>query len=168
MPFASYRASRRNKRNWKKIVHIGTWRFERACLSLVNFGHIGVLLCAACALNACAPMIASAPVDFTPIAAAPADKSNDLQLRAPADLALPTGYSRTLAAGSRWRLAGRIPQGAVYRPVDSVFSIEGRQVHEAYLVIDRNAALQGFYLPGEARYSPLDKPVQLSITGELQ
>ncbi|MFC5605504.1 hypothetical protein [Variovorax soli] len=149
-------------------MHIGIWQLKRAHSLPINFWRIGTLLCAACALNACAPMVASAPVDFTPIAAASADKSNNLQLRAPADLALPTGYSRSLAAGSRWRLVGRIPQGAVYRPVDSVFSIEGRQVHEAYLVVDRHAALQGFYLPGEARYSPLDKPVQLSTTGELQ
>ena len=124
----------------EKSVHIGIQRLQQAHLSPINFMRIGALLCAACALNACAPMVASAPVDFTPIAASSADKANDLQLRAAADFALPTGYSRTLAAGSRWRPVGRIPQGAVYRPVDSVFSIEGRQVHEAYLVIDRHAA----------------------------
>lgn len=41
-----------------------------------------------------------------------------------------------------------------------IFSIEGRQVHEAYLVID-HTALMAFYLPGEARFSPLDPSVQL-------
>ncbi|MBS0340094.1 MAG: hypothetical protein JSS56_06175 [Proteobacteria bacterium] len=124
-------------------------------------------LAAVFSLGACAPMVVSAPVDFTPIAASKPGELHDLKLLTPARLALPTGYSRDLAANSRWRAVGHIPQGTVYRPVDSVFSIEGRQVHEAYLVIDRNAALQGFYLPGESRYSPLDKPVQLS-TGELQ
>ena len=130
--------------------------------------NMGCVLALALLMSACAPMVASTPVDFTPMAGATASKAKDLQLRTPAELVLPTGYSRVLAANSQWRAVGRIPQGTVYRPVDSVFSIEGRQVHEAYLVIDRNAALKGFYLPGEARYSPLDKPVQLSTTGELQ
>jgi hypothetical protein len=120
---------------------------------------IAVFLSAASLLlAACAPMVPSAPVEFTP--APEAVQGKPLELRVPLELKLSTGYSRTLAAGSRWQPVGRVPQGIVYRPVNSVFSIEGRQVHEAYLVID-HAALQGFYLPGEARYSPLDPGVQL-------
>lgn len=122
-------------------------------------------MAAALSLSACAPMVASVPVDFTPAMTAQAQEASDLRLRTPVQLAMPTGYSRELAANSRWRAVGHVPQGRVYRPVDSVFSIEGRQVHEAYLVIDQNAALTGFYLPGEARYSPLDNPVQLPIGG---
>lgn len=73
---------------------------------------------------------------------------------------LETGYQRTLKAGSIWRLAGRLPQGSVYAPVDSVLTIEGRQVHEAWLVV-REGTLLGFYLPGESAYSPLSQPILL-------
>lgn len=117
-------------------------------------------------LGACAPMVASAPVQFKPFTAAQAQPAKDLHLREPVEFKLSTGYSRALAAGSRWQPVGRVPQGTVYRPFNSVFSIEGRQVHEAYLVID-HTALTGFYLPGEARFSPLDTPLQLP-TGAFQ
>jgi hypothetical protein len=73
-----------------------------------------------------------------------------------------TGYSRTLLAGSRWVAVGRLPQGTVYRRLDGVFSIEGRHVHEAYLVV-KESALHGFYLPGEANFSPLSPPVSLTL-----
>ena len=71
------------------------------------------------------------------------------------------GYSRTLAQGSVWELRGGLPEGAVYRRVDGVFTVEGAHVHEAYLVINANR-LVGFYLPVERSYSPLP-PVSLSI-----
>ena len=79
---------------------------------------------------------------------------------------LPTRYKRELAAGSRWRLVGRVPQGDVYRPVDTVFMIEGEQVHEAYLVV-ADHQLVGFYLPAETRYSALAAPVSIFL-GESQ
>ena len=73
---------------------------------------------------------------------------------------LSTGYTRTIPALSRWRQVGRLPQGNVYRPVDLAFALEGRQVHEAYLVID-GRTLRGFYLPAESAFSPLDPAIQL-------
>jgi hypothetical protein len=82
--------------------------------------------------------------------------SDDVPIR------LSTGYTRTVAARSRWRSVGVLPQGTVYRPVDSVFAIEGRQVHEAYLVL-RGASLQGFYLPGEGNYSALLDEIPLPL-----
>ncbi len=75
---------------------------------------------------------------------------------------LSTGYKRKLAEGSRWRPVGSLPQGEVLRPVDGIFTIEGRQVHEAYLVVS-GADLMGFYLPGEAHFSPLDSPFSLTF-----
>jgi hypothetical protein len=71
------------------------------------------------------------------------------------------GYSRTLPQGSVWDLRGGLPEGAVYRRVDGIFTVEGTHVHEAYLVINANR-LVGFYLPVERSYSPLP-PVSLSI-----
>ncbi|WP_254700423.1 hypothetical protein [Trinickia violacea] len=79
---------------------------------------------------------------------------------------LASGYERRIAAQSRWRSAGTLPQGQVLRPVGTVFTIEGRQVHEAWLVV-AGEELVGFYLPGESHFSPLDKPVVISL-GDLE
>jgi len=71
-----------------------------------------------------------------------------------------TGYSETLKAGSTWERTGAIPQGDVYRPVGMVFSVEGANRHEAYLVISADRIV-GFYLPGEDAFAPLPQPVPL-------
>lgn len=81
----------------------------------------------------------------------------------PVEIRLSTGYARTLPA-DRWEWIGNLPQGRVYRPVDSVFSLEGRHVHEAYLVLD-GATLRGFYLPVEAAFSPLEPTISLKTGG---
>ena len=84
------------------------------------------------------------------------------ELRQPVAVKLSTGYSRELSAGSKWQSVGTLPQGTVYRPINTVFSIEGRHVHEAYLVVKENE-LNGFFLPGESRYSPLSPPLPLTL-----
>ena len=85
-----------------------------------------------------------------------------IRVERPVTVWLATGYSRTLDPATAWRLAGRLPQGAVLRPIDTVFSIEGQQVHEAWLVV-QGQQLVGFYLPAELRYAPLEPPLQLPI-----
>lgn len=90
---------------------------------------------------------------------------NRIRLTQPVKVTFSTGYTRLLAAGSDWRLAGNVSQGRVYRPVDAPFTIEGSQVHEAYLVID-GGTLVGFYLPGERMVSPLSSPILLPLEGE--
>ncbi|RXN93423.1 hypothetical protein C7R54_00865 [Achromobacter aloeverae] len=82
------------------------------------------------------------------------------------EVMLPTGYRRQIARGSQWRQVGTLPQGSVLRPVGAVFTIEGRQVHEAYLVVTQDK-LVGFYLPGDRAYSALGLPVVLKL-GERQ
>lgn len=72
-----------------------------------------------------------------------------------------SGYSRTLPAGSAWGLHGKIPEGAVYKRLNDVFTIEGTHVHEAYLVVSGNR-LVGYYLPVERAFSPAD-PVPLNL-----
>ncbi|NMK49301.1 hypothetical protein [Achromobacter sp. Bel] len=79
---------------------------------------------------------------------------------------LSTGYQREIRKGSVWRSAGSIPQGEVLRPVGTVFTIEGRQVHEAWLVLS-DQKLVGFYLPGDQAYSALRSPLSL-IVGDVQ
>ncbi|PLP97245.1 hypothetical protein [Cupriavidus pauculus] len=115
------------------------------------------------ALQACAPTIDTLPATELAQPVGPAKRA---QLLAPAAIKLDTGYSRELAAKSTWLLIGRLPQGDVYRPIGTILTIEGRQVHEAYLVI-RNNTLVGFYLPGEQNYSPLTTTVPLNL-GELE
>lgn len=112
------------------------------------------------ALSACAPMIATTPATVELMQ--PAATAKRIQLLSPAQVKLDTGYSRELAAKSTWSQVGRLPQGDVYRPVGTVLTIEGRQVHEAYLVV-RNKTLVGFYLPGEQNYSPLTTAVPLNL-----
>ena len=111
------------------------------------------LLIAACA----------APVPVAPATLARLDRPQpDLVLPARVRVDLPTGRARALPQGSTWRAVGRVPQGVVYQPVDTVFTIVGRNVHEAYLVV-QGTALQGFYLPGESNYSPLAAPLSLPL-----
>jgi hypothetical protein len=111
-------------------------------------------------LAACAAMVPLAPAAFTPNSAT--QPNSELRMSRSVELPVGPGYRRTLAPGSRWRLVGQMPQGGVYRPVEGVFTIEGRQVHEAYLVVASRAVV-GFYLPGEDQYSPLSSPVPLPI-----
>ncbi len=81
-----------------------------------------------------------------------------------ATIKLATGYERVLPAGGRWQHVGTLPQGDVYSPVGTVFSIEGRDVHEAYIVI-KDQQLRGFFLPAESTYSPLANTIRISTGG---
>ena len=71
------------------------------------------------------------------------------------------GYTRHLPGGSVWELRGKLPQGAVYRRLNDIFTIEGAHQHEAYLVVSGNQ-LVGYYLPVEQAYSPAE-PVTLKL-----
>ena len=74
-----------------------------------------------------------------------------------------TGYGRTLRAGTHWNLFGSLERGQVYRSPDQVLTVEGYDVHEAYLVV-RDGTLVGFYLPVEKKFTPASEPIKLSIT----
>lgn len=111
-------------------------------------------------LVGCAATVEASPAQFSPQASGlPAQR---ISLNRPATITLATGYGRELSAGSHWQHVGNLPQGGVYKPLNTVFSIEGRHVHEAWLVIN-NGSLQGFYLPAESRYSPLVPSLPLSL-----
>jgi hypothetical protein len=116
--------------------------------------------CATVIVLGCAPIIPTRPATIEPQPGSV--PSHTVKLLASAEIALDTGYFRTLADKSIWRPVGRLPQGTVYRPVGTIFTIEGRQVHEAYLVI-RDSKLVGFYLPGEQNYSPMSNAVPLNL-----
>jgi hypothetical protein len=113
-------------------------------------------------ISACAAELERSHVRFS-------SDSEDVQrrvLRIPEAVTLTpsTGYSQTLKAGSTWERTGAIPQGAVFRPVGAVFSVEGANRHEAYLVISADRIV-GFYLPGEEAFAPLPQPVSLPARG---
>jgi hypothetical protein len=72
------------------------------------------------------------------------------------------GYKRTIKQGSKWVCTGHIPEGPVYKPVNTCFTIECSNVFEAYLVL-REKTVIGFYLPVENGFVPIKKPVELLI-----
>ena len=109
-------------------------------------------------MAACAAEIPVAPAQLASLARPAAE----LRLTTELPIRLSTGYTRTLPANSRWRAIGTLTQGTVYQPIDTVFAIEGRNVHEAYLVV-AGTALQGFYLPAENRFSALQQPLTLPV-----
>lgn len=114
-------------------------------------------------LTACAQMVPMSHVDMRPVDVA---KSRHITLVKTVTLDLSTHYSRILHQGSQWRETGCLSQGTVFRPVNGVFTLEGRHVHEAYLVISENM-LVGFYLPVERAFSTLANPVILHVGDAL-
>jgi hypothetical protein len=126
-------------------------------------GYARAFICLlAGAITACASDLDRSPVTFT--ALAPGVDADSAPLRMPAAVTLTpsTGYSETVHAGSAWQRVGATPQGDVFRPVGGVFSVEGANHHEAYLVIARGRIV-GFYLPGERAFAPLPQPVPLPV-----
>lgn len=121
----------------------------------INPSSRAACLALAFVLAACAASIEAVPTTFV---AAPGEERS---LGRSVEIQLPTRYSRVLAQGSRWLKVGTVPRGDVYRAVDTVFTIEGRNVHEAYLVVAPSQMLVGFYLPGESNISMLTAPIQL-------
>lgn len=107
-------------------------------------------------LAACASELPRTSTPHTPVAGTP----RQIQLAAAVPLSSSTGYSRTLPANSIWRQTGTIPEGDVYRIEDSVFTVEARHIHEAYIVV-KDQSVVGYYLPVERAFSPLSSKVNL-------
>jgi hypothetical protein len=107
-------------------------------------------------LIGCASEVLRTPVVFNQSDTAP---SSTVEVTSLVTITLSTGYERSILTGSRWERIGAVPQGGVYRPVGTVFTIEGANMHEAYLVL-RESQLVGFYLPAERSFSALDPAVR--------
>ena len=101
------------------------------------------------------------PTQFTPLNAS----ANPVRLRLTqrVDFSLSTGYTRTLKSGSLWTDIGSVPQGEVLKPYHDVFTLEGSNVQEAYLVVANNT-LSGFYLPYEHKFSPIGTQISLPLS----
>lgn len=112
-------------------------------------------------LAACAADVRRQQTQWQPLSGAP----ETIELRESVTLEPSTGYKRVLLAGSLWRETGRIPEGRVYRPVDGVLTAEGRNVLEAYLVLDGGRVV-GFYLPTEQAFAVLpSQPINYQNKG---
>jgi hypothetical protein len=110
-------------------------------------------------LTACASDVSTRPV-ATGLQAPPAGAPAVIRLSRDVPITLSTGYQRKVWARSGWRLVGGISEGAVYQPIDGIFTVEGAHVHEAYLVI-AGRSLVGFYLPVERAFAPLTQATTL-------
>ena len=106
-------------------------------------------------LVGCASEVTRHPVELSAAQAAPPLR---YVVSSPVVIELDSGYSRTVAAGTEFVEVGSIRQGRVLKPANSVFTIEGAHMHEAYPVV-RDARIVGFYLPVEASFSPLSRHV---------
>jgi hypothetical protein len=111
-----------------------------------------------CALLGCAADVYRAPTQLTPAGNAHAAP---LMITQSLDVTPSTGYTRALKAGSVWTWVGNIPQGAVYKIQNDVFTLEGAHVHEAYCVV-AGRQLVGFYLPVEGAFAPLPEPLTVN------
>lgn len=109
----------------------------------------------------CATEVPRSPTALQPIGHA--TSSRVIRLDRDQAVTIGTGYSRTLRQGSEWRLVGQVAQGNVFKPLNSVFTVEGAQVHEATLVVS-GTSLVGFYLPVERAYVPATPPVTLTFS----
>lgn len=119
-------------------------------------GILAVLLLAGCAFDL-------AHVTFTPAQlAAQADTTRSFTLKDEVEISSAPCYSRTLRKDTRWDLVGKIPEGDVYRSKDQSMTVECSNVHEAYLVVSKDA-LVGFYLPVEKGFVKITGAIKLPI-----
>lgn len=117
--------------------------------------HIAVVV-----LGAALTMGFTTKVQLAPVPAAAA--AHEIRLHTAAPFRMAMGADRVLPAGSRWRAAGLLAQGTVYRPLNHVLLVDGWPVDEAWPVID-GGKLQGFFLPSETRFAPLRRTLPLPL-----
>jgi hypothetical protein len=115
-------------------------------------------------LGLCGVLAACSDVKGEPAAMAPVNGAAAGQIVIARDVEIETpGYDRTLRQDTVWLAAGSVAQGVVYKPRDTVFTLEGTNVHEAYLVLS-GGRLVGYYLPAEHSYvaqaQPIDVPTK--------
>jgi hypothetical protein len=109
----------------------------------------------------CANIIA-VDVVRSPMTPVETNRNPEMVLEQAQVVTLDTGYERTLAKGSRWKIVGTIVEGTVYQPVGADFTIQGRDPVSAFLVIS-NGQLIGFFVPIEEGFSPLNKKISIAF-----
>ena len=112
----------------------------------------------ALAMGGCA-----APVQMQPASLASASAGEPrLSIGAGVEARSSAGFGQTLPAGTVIAHIGNIAEGEVWRPLNFVVTVEGRHIHEAYLVIKAGQWV-GFYLPVERMFSPLRSATVLKL-----
>ena len=109
-----------------------------------------------CCLAGCATEVARYPSDFQPTAS----NKTTAELKTKLNVVFDNGYERSVPAGTQFDLVGKIEQGEVFKPKSTVFTVEGKHMHEAYIVVQKQK-LVGFYLPVEKAFSPLSRPINI-------
>lgn len=117
-----------------------------------------VLLAAALAAG-CASEVKRQPAELSTAAA---DAGRRQVTTTTVEMRLESGYTRTIRADTEFVVLGRIAQGTVLKPTQTVLTVEGAHMHEAYAV-HRDGALVGFYLPVERAYAALPTPVPMPL-----
>ncbi len=112
-------------------------------------------------LVGCAAEVYRVPTQFTPSAG---ERNAIFVLNRDITVEPSSGYPRTLKAGSTWKYVGRVPQGTVFAIKDDVFTIGGRNTHEAQCVVSDDYKLVGFFLPVEQAFTPLEHQIPLPIS----
>jgi hypothetical protein len=107
----------------------------------------------------CAMEIKRHPVEL--VATAP-ERGQRFTTAQTVELVLASGYPRSIAGGTEFVVVGRIAQGLVLKPTQTVLTVEGAHMHEAFAVL-QTGQLVGFYLPVEHAFTPLPLAVSLPL-----
>ena len=128
--------------------------------------HLILVVAAAFTLTGCASQVDLVRDRYLDVSVA-TSSARTVRVLETVTIDLPTGYVRQLESGSEWEFVGRIPEGDVYEKRQGVFTVEGRHVYEAYLVLSRDH-LHGFYLPVEQAYVSLSQEIPLALKHQTQ
>lgn len=71
---------------------------------------------------------------------------------------------KPLEAQTTWESVGTIPEGTVYRPLDSLLQVRTGHAYEAYIVLAEQQ-LVGVYLPVEDSFVEAKKPIPVKLEG---
>src|SRR2546423_11182896 len=86
----------------------------------MRYRTVGPLLIVAALMAGCASDVKRQPTELAPAAA---EQGHRYQLRQDVQFKLDSGYSRTIRASTEFAAAGRIVQGLVLRPTDTVLTV---------------------------------------------
>lgn len=128
-------------------------------MNLRNAGAAFAAVLAMVVLAGCASEVKRQPTEMT-IGIPEAGKR--FVLRQDVSFRLDSGYQRTVPAQTEFAVAGRLAQGLVLKPTQTVLTIEGAHMHEAFAVL-RDDTLVGFYLPVEKAFSTLSQSVPFPL-----
>jgi hypothetical protein len=121
---------------------------------------VTVLVAAVLAAAGCASEVPRVPVE---LATAVPGVGSRFMTTAPVEARLASGYVRSVPADTEFVAVGRVAEGLVLRPTQTVLTVEGAHIHEAY-VVHRDGRWVGFYLPVERAYSALPLPVAMPLS----